>query len=482
MATTEDVPALRKDELDKILAGLPAPSGTSLSAEQVASQPVLVVLDDDPTGTQTCHDINVLTVWDHATLLDEFNSNCNGFFILTNSRALPPTEARKLIREITQAVKGAAEAAKKTSEIVLRGDSTLRGHFPDEPEAVEEVLGEANTWVLAPFFEQGGRLTINDVHYVAEPDGGLIPAAQTPFAKDATFGYTQSNLREYSREKSNGKIAKDRIHSVSLETIRRGGASQVAREILALPNRSIVIVNAVVTADMDVFLQGLLLARSQGRSFIYRTGAAFVSSRLGIRQIPPLSAKQLNMDLSASAPGGLIIAGSYVPKTTAQLESLVSGRGEKLNTIVLEVDELLNAQEVAQRTILTAAQRASELISQGKDVLLMTSRKLIVGGDQLSSLKIGGVVAESLVQFLKMVTAKPRYVIAKGGITSSDAATKGLMFRRAKICGQAASGVPLWMCSESTSKWPGIPYVVFPGNVGQVETLRDLVASWSVSG
>ncbi|EME85433.1 uncharacterized protein MYCFIDRAFT_107282, partial [Pseudocercospora fijiensis CIRAD86] len=161
---------------------------------------VLVVLDDDdPTGTQTCHDISVLTVWDEETLRDEFESECAGFFILTNSRALPPTEARLLVKEICRAVKHAAAEAGKTFEIVLRGDSTLRGHFPDEPEAAEEILGEADMWILAPFFEQGARLTIEDTHDVASPDGQLIPAAQTPFAKDAPFAYTQSNLRQHIR-------------------------------------------------------------------------------------------------------------------------------------------------------------------------------------------------------------------------------------------------------------------------------------------
>jgi aryl-alcohol dehydrogenase-like predicted oxidoreductase len=54
-----------------------------------------------------------------------------------------------------------------------------------------------------------------------------------------------------------------------------------------------------------------------------------------------------------------------------------------------------------------------------------------------------------------------------------------LGFRRAKIRGQAASGVPLWQCDEESSKYPGITYVVFPGNVGEDTSLRDLVAGWA---
>lgn len=465
---------------EKVLASLPrAPASRRVTSQQLSQQPVLIVLDDDPTGTQTCHDIKVLTVWDEAVLVEEFESGSVGFFILTNSRALPPIEARQLIRTICQSVKATAAKAGKDFEIVLRGDSTLRGHFPDEPEAAEEVLGKADIWILAPFFEQGGRLTINDVHYVAGPDGQLTPAAQTPFAKDATFGYTKSNLREYVQEKSKGSIGADRIQSISLDDIRQGGPAKVADRLLSFSYRSVVIVNAVITADMEVFVQGLLEAQSKGRKFLYRTGAAFVSTRLGIEQMPPLAPQDLGMDVSPSAPGGLIIAGSYVPKTTAQLESLISGRGRKLKTIEIDVSALLESPHSAHQTILDSANQAGIHISNGEDVLLMTSRKLITGSDELSSLKIGSVVAEALVSFLRFLIPRPRYIIAKGGITSSDAATKGLMFKRAKICGQAACGVPLWRCSEKSCKYPDITYVVFPGNVGENDTLRDLVARWA---
>ncbi|KAF2164287.1 hypothetical protein M409DRAFT_37077 [Zasmidium cellare ATCC 36951] len=465
---------------DELLASLPrAPASRRVTQEQLSQQPVLVVLDDDPTGTQTCHDINVLTVWDEDTLAEEFQSACIGFFVLTNSRALPPIEARELIRTICEAVKVAATKAGKEFEIVLRGDSTLRGHFPLEPEAAEEVVGKADIWILAPFFEQGGRLTINDVHYVAGPDGLLTPAAQTPFAKDATFGYTKSNLRDYVVEKSKGSITRDRVQSISLEDIRLGGPSKIAERLSGFKPGTVVIVNSAGTADMETFVPGLLEARSFGKTFLYRTGATFVSTRLGIEQIPPLCARDLGFDVSHSAPGGLIIAGSYVPKTTAQLESLVAGRGNKLRKIELDVGALLNSPQTSQQTVLEAANLAGTHILNGEDVLIMTSRKLIIGNDELSSLKIGSVVAEALVAFLRFLIPRPRYIIAKGGITSSDAATKGLMFKRAKIRGQAAPGVPLWQCSESTCKYPDITYVVFPGNVGDNDTLQDLVARWA---
>jgi uncharacterized protein YgbK (DUF1537 family) len=413
---------------EETLSGLPpAASATGSSAQvlklQEASKlPILVVLDDDPTGTQTCHGINVLTVWEQQTLIEEFKSTNSGFFILTNSRALPTPEARKLIKEICEAVKQAASTVGKEFEFVMRGDSTLRGHFPDEPEVAEEVVGKADGWILAPFFRQGGRLTIDDVHYVAEGDK-LVPAAQTPFAKDATFGYKNSNLAKYVEEKSKGAIPQSEVGSITLEDIRKGGPSVVTKKLLEL-QKKVIIVNAVVDEDMEVFILGLLEAQQHGKRYIYRTGAAFVSTRLGIEQIPPLDAKDLAMDVSASAPGGLIIAGSYVPKTTAQLESLVQGRGDRLRKIEIDVEQLLASPETTKQTVQSAADKASKLITNGEDVLIMTSRKLVTAEDEVSSLKIGSTVAQSLVDFMELLEERPRYVIAKVNPTAEKMASK----------------------------------------------------------
>lgn len=403
----------------KTIDSLPPPKASTELAKEIISQqsngqvPILVVLDDDPTGTQTCHDINVLTVWDHDVLVKEFQSTNSGFFILTNSRALHPEDARTLIETICRAVKESASIAGKDFEIVLRGDSTLRGHFPLEPETAETVVGRVDGWILAPFFRQGGRLTINDIHYIADPEGNLVPAAQTAFAQDATFGYKSSNLRDYVVEKSKGAIPPEQVQSISIKDLRIGGPEAVAEKLLGFSGKRVIIVNAVVDSDMEIFVQGLLQAREAGKRYIYRTGAAFVSTRLGIEQIPPLTASDLNMDLSASSPGGLIIAGSYVPKTTAQLDSLVKGRAAKLETIVLEVDELLKGQNAAEQIVLRAADQAGQLIVDGKDVLIMTSRKIITGTDERSSLNIGTVVANALVLFLRMLNPRPRYIIAK---------------------------------------------------------------------
>lgn len=445
--------------------------------------PTLVVLDDDPTGTQTCHDIDVLTVWDAATLDSEFHLNPRGFFILTNSRALPSAEARKLIQDICGNVSQAAKRANKAFEIVLRGDSTLRGHLPEEPEAAEAALGTFDGWIISPFFAQGGRYTINDVHYVKEGDL-LVPASQTQFAADATFGYKNSNLRRYILEKCGSRFNANSFLSITLQDIREGGPSAVTEKLLSVvPDRNrVIIVNAVVESDMHVFVAGLLQAEKGGRRYLYRTGAAFVSSRLGIKGIPPLTMKDLGVVpvTGERRPGGLVIAGSYVPKTTAQLKALTERLKDKLQVVELKVPDLIESEDAAEGIVKAAAQSVSMKLYAGHDVLVMTSRALIKGDDGLSSLNIGSKVAKALVQLLELIDVRPRYIIAKGGITSSDTATKGLKMKRAKVLGQAAPGVPLWRCDEETSRHRGVPFVVFPGNVGTDETLAEVVEAWAM--
>ncbi|KAJ4350923.1 hypothetical protein N0V95_004317 [Ascochyta clinopodiicola] len=470
--------------LKETLEALPGLSSTSTELRsqtrnviQASSDiPILVALDDDPTGTQTCHDIQVLTTWDVPVLAAEFENTApgGGFFILTNSRALHPPAARKLTIEICQNLKEAAAHAGKRFEVVPRGDSTLRGHFPVEPEAVEEALGASDAWILAPFFLQGGRYTIDDVHYVAEGDA-LVPAAETPFAKDATFGFKSSHMADWVVEKSKGEISRDRVRGISLAQIRQGGPDVVNKVLQDASKGTIFIVNAASEEDMDVVVHGILKASAQGKKFLFRSAAAFVSARLGISPIPPITARQLQL---SSATGGLIIAGSYVPKTTSQLKALVEVAGNKLTKVELDVNKLLESDTSREQELRHALEVATSALQEPKDVLIMTSRDLITGADERSSLDIGSVVAAALVTFLEQLEVKPRYLIAKGGITSSDMATKGLRMKKATILGQAAPGVPLWRCDEPTSKWPGLPYVVFPGNVGGEYTLAEVAEKW----
>jgi ketose-bisphosphate aldolase len=436
----------------------------------------LVVLDDDPTGTQTVHDIDVLTEWTVESLVDQFEKRHKCFFILTNSRALSSEKASALIADICQNLRTAAKSMKNVDyTVVLRGDSTLRGHFPEEADAAVSELGEMDAWIICPFFLQGGRFTIDDVHYVADADR-LIPAGETEFAKDAAFGYKSSNLREWVEEKTKGRIQSNSIASISIQLLRKGGPSAVCEHLCNLQKGSTCIVNAASERDMYVFAAGMIQAELKGKRFLCRTAASFVSARIGI--IPKAPVSPHDFGTLNSKTGGLIVVGSYVPKTTKQVEELKI-QCSHIRSIEISVDKLaMRSLTEREEEITGAAEMADVYLSSGKDTLIMTSRELITGKTPSESLDINFKVSSALVEIVRRITTRPRYIIAKGGITSSDTATKALEAKRAKIVGQALAGVPLWQLGPE-SRHPGVPYIVFPGNVGSSTALAEVVNRWT---
>ncbi|KAL7160787.1 hypothetical protein ACSBR2_041433 [Camellia fascicularis] len=437
----------------------------------------LVVLDDDPTGTQTVHDIEVLTEWNIESLIEQFRKRPKCFFILTNSRALSSDKATVLVEDICRNLCTAAKSVEKTDfTIVLRGDSTLRGHFPEEPDAAVSVLGEMDAWIICPFFLQGGRYTIDDVHYVADSER-LVPAGDTEFAKDAAFGYKSSNLREWVEEKTRGRTQASSVASISIQLLRKGGSNAVCEHLCSLQKGSTCIVNAASDRDMVVFAAGMIQAELKGKRFLCRTAASFVSARIGIIPKAPILPEDLGINKGRS--GGLIVVGSYVPKTTKQVEELKSKCGHMLRTIEISVDKLaMKSIEVREEEINRTAEMANVFLKACKDTLIMTSRELITGKTPAESLEINFKVSSALVEIVRKITTSPRYILAKGGITSSDLATKALEAKRAKIVGQALAGVPLWQLGPE-SRHPGVPYIVFPGNVGDSNALAEVVKSWA---
>ncbi|CAH9075882.1 unnamed protein product [Cuscuta epithymum] len=441
------------------------------------SSKTLVVLDDDPTGTQTVHGIEVLTEWSVESLVLEFRKGPKCFFILTNSRALGSEQASALIIDICRNLQTAAKSVENADfTVVLRGDSTLRGHFPEEPDAAVSVLGEMDAWILCPFFLQGGRYTIEDIHYVADSDR-LVPAGETEFAKDAAFGYKSSNLREWVEEKTRGRIQAGAVSSITIHLLRKGGPNAVCEHLCSLKKGTTCVVNAASERDMAVFAAGMLQAEVRGKRFLCRTAASFVSARVGIRQIPPISPNDVGINKERS--GGLIIVGSYVPKTTKQVEELKLQFGNLLKTIEVSVDRVaMKTSEEREEEINQTAEMADIFLKSRKDILIMTSRELITGKTASESLEINFKVSSALVQIVQRITTRPRYIIAKGGITSSDIATKALEAKRAKVVGQALSGIPLWQLGPE-SRHPKVPYIVFPGNVGDTKALAEVVKCWA---
>ncbi|MDI9547363.1 MAG: four-carbon acid sugar kinase family protein [Chloroflexota bacterium] len=460
--------------LSETLAALPEPWPDSLlpaiQERLAATERTLVVLDDDPTGTQTVHDVPVLTEWSAPALQAELARRQPVFFVLTNSRSLPLAEAQALNAEIGRNLTRAAQAAGRDFAVVSRSDSTLRGHYPGEVDALAEGLGQRfDATLIIPFFLEGGRYTLNDIHYVAEGDA-LIPAAETPFARDAAFGYRSSDLRDWVEEKTGGRVRAADVRAISIEQLRSGGPRAAGKALMELADGAVCVVNAAEMRDMEVFVSGLLDAEESGKRFLYRTAASFVQARAGIAPRPLLGPN----DLSLPAEGGaLFVVGSYVPKTTAQVERLLAETG--IARVEIDVAALLDDAH-ARQAVAAAVDALNAALQDGRDVVLYTSRGLITGADAAESLAIGKRVSDSLVEIVRSLEVRPRYLVAKGGITSSDIATKALDIRRAFVYGQALPGVPVWQAGPE-SRYPGLAYVVFPGNVGGDDALVRIVRS-----
>jgi uncharacterized protein YgbK (DUF1537 family) len=435
-----------------------------------ASHEKVVVLDDDPTGTQTVHGIPVLTEWSVDALKDELQNSLPAFYLLTNTRSVTLEDARATNSEIGRNLSEAARQARRKFVVVSRSDSTLRGHFPGEVEALAEQLGgRFDAWLIVPFFLEGGRYTLDNVHYVAEGDW-LTPAGETEFARDKAFGYHSSDLRAWVEEKTGGRVRHENVAAISLTDLREGGPVHVAAKLAELSGGVMCVVNAASMRDLEVLTLALLSAEGRGKRFLYRTAASFVPARSGIEPRPLLTPD----DFEHRGPtGGLVVVGSYVPRTTEQVSRLIALPHVK--NVEIAVDDLLH-DSTRSSAIALVARQADDYMGAGDDVVLYTSRHLVSSDDPAESLQIGGRISSALVAIVRAIRVRPRYFLAKGGITSSDMATKGLDVKRAMVLGQLIPGVPVWKTGPE-SRYPGLTYLVFPGNVGDPNALADAVTA-----
>jgi uncharacterized protein YgbK (DUF1537 family) len=428
----------------------------------------VVVLDDDPTGTQTVHGVPVLTEWSVESLRAELQNDRSVFYLLTNSRSVPLAEAQAMNAGIGRNLAKAARIAGRNFVVVSRSDSTLRGHFPGEVTALAESLGgKDRSLLIIPCFFEGGRYTVGDIHYVEE-EGQLIPVGETVFAQDKVFGYRSSNLRAWVEEKTNGRIRAGEVGSISIELIRSGGPERVAQALSALRSGQVCVVNAASYRDLEVFVLGLLAAEAQGRSFLYRSAASFVRVRAGIAPRPLLAKDELNFSGSG---GGLVVVGSYVSRTSRQLEQLLAEAG--LLSYPVSGGALLDEVN-RQAEIERVAGRIDAGLKSGRDIVIYTSRELLTGEDDQGNLRISQEISAGLVAIVQRLRVRPRYLLAKGGITASDIATRALGIRRAIVAGQILPGVPVWQ-PGAESRYPDMPYIVFPGNVGDSQALLWIV-------
>ena len=461
----------------EILKSFPAVDEAKVDAllnEEIALNNVkIVVLDDDPTGVQTVHDISVFTGWDVESLKDGFKEDRPLFYVLTNSRGLTAAQTEALHHEIAKNVDEAARELGVTYIYISRSDSTLRGHYPLEPQILREdyekytgrqIDGE----ILCPFFKEGGRFTINNVHYVRYGEE-LVPANETEFARDKTFGYTAKDMPGYIEEKTKGAFKAEDVLCISLDDLRAVNVDKIEEQLLNVKGFNKIIVNAADYIDVKVFCVALYRAMRKGKLFMMRTAAGIVKVLGGITDIPLLTRK--DMVVKETTNGGIIVVGSHTDKTTRQLIELKKVPG--LKCIELNAT-LVKDEEAFEKEVERCLAEEEEAIKAGTTVCCYTTRALITADsdDPEDHLRLSVRISDAVQSLVGRLSVTPAFVIAKGGITSSDVGVKALAVKKANVLGQIRPGIPVWQTGEE-SRFPLTPYVIFPGNVGEDSTLRE---------
>jgi uncharacterized protein YgbK (DUF1537 family) len=459
----------RARPLEALLSGMPPawPQPLLGRIRREARDRTLVVLDDDPTGTQTVRGVLVLIEPSVADLAKALDAHPAVLFILTNSRSLPSERAVALARRLGTRIRAAARRTGRSVSVVSRSDSTLRGHFPAEVDALAAAFGVPDAPVLLmPYLGEAGRVTVGDVHYLVR-DGAAVPVADTEFARDPAFGYRESNLREWVVARLGPGDARP-ILSLSLDAIRSGGPDAVARALREAAPRAVVIANAADDRDAETIAAGVLEAEAE-RPILARTAAGYVRARAGQPRQPVLERAELR---HGGGPG-VVIVGSHVPTTTRQLDALIADPPVAVEHIEVPVARLA-ATRRNDRILRATVARAGSALDRGAVPIVATSRELVSpSDDDPTGLRLARRVSRTLATVVRALEPKPAWIVAKGGITSSDVAAYGLGARQAAVVGPLLPGVPVWRIRRAGGR--SVLLVVFPGNVGDADSLRRAV-------
>jgi uncharacterized protein YgbK (DUF1537 family) len=431
------------------------------------SETKIIVLDDDPTGSQTVHSCLLLTRWDADTLRDALEDDAPLFFVLTNTRGMDAARAAAVTREVCVNLRLAlhelaVEGRPVQPLLVSRSDSTLRGHYPVETDVIAEELGPFDAHFLVPAFFEGGRVTVDSVHYI-ETEGQRVPTHETEFARDSVFGYSTSYLPDYVAEKTRGRIPADQVERFLLADVR----GDVRARLEGLTGNRCCVVDGECQADLNHFTAQVLEATAGGKRFLFRSGASLLTALAGLPP-QPVAAADMRQTVRNASPGAVIV-GSHVRKTTAQLEALLAEPDVK--AVEVDVDRIDRGRDGLLREVLEQVRTAH---ARGLAPVIYTSRVERTFADQAARLAFGERVSDLLMDVVRQLPEDIGFLISKGGITSNDVLSHGLALRSSRVLGQVLPGCSVVRCPEDHPRYPGLPVVIFPGNVGDGNALAKV--------
>ena len=440
------------------------------------SETKIIVLDDDPTGSQTVHSCLLLTRWDKDTLHDAILDASPLFFVLTNTRGMAAKPAADITREVCRNLKQAlAELKKKGRDIVpilvSRSDSTLRGHYPVETDVIADELGPFDAHFLVPAFFEGGRITRDSVHYLVV-NGKETPVHETEFARDSVFGYRHSYLPDYVEEKTAGRIKADQVERFLLQDVRGDSLPR----LMKLHGNTCCVVDAENQNDLNHFAEQLRVAAGQGKRFLFRSAASLLTA---LARLPaqPVAAQDMAKYVRGGRPGAVIV-GSHVKKTTQQLEQLL--KMPAVEAIEVNVEYLTESRDALLALIISKCEQAH---AAGKTPVVFTSRVEIAFADQAARLVFGDMISAFLMDVVRNLPKTLGFLISKGGITSNDVLSSGLALHTSRVVGQILPGCSVVCCPADHPRYPNLPVVIFPGNVGDdqaVATAYGRLAGYKV--
>lgn len=410
-----------------------------------------VVLDDDPTGTQSASGVTVLFETD-ADLLTAELRDADSVYVQTNSRALLEEDAVALVHRIKADAVTAARRLGEPVRFVLRGDSTLRGHVFAESDVFME---DDSVMLFVPAFPDGGRTTRDGVHYVRIGDEDL-PASETEYADDPVFGFKSGALVDYVAEKS-GRAG----IAVPLAKVRAGELGQALADA---PAGSVLLPDVVDSEDVSAVARAVDMATAAGRHVVIRSASPLAAELAGVS-----SKGLLPTPLIDEAGRVLLVCGSHTHGASAQLAPVEETWG---TPVVIDTASALDSPSAAGYD---TAEKARQAFA-GKPVMIMATER--TRRAEHNTLLHGERVMTALTTAVESVLPEVSAVVAKGGITSAEVARTGIGASSARVLGQVLPGVSVWRMAARDGR--DLIYVVVPGNVGGPDTLTRVLDALDV--
>ena len=432
----------------------------------------IIIIDDDPTGSQTVNGCNLILKWDYETLLKGLKGSSNLLFILANTRSLSEKDVKIRLTEICSSlneIMNNSLFAQEEFVVISRGDSTLRGHNFTEPYIINELLGPFDATFYIPAFIEGNRTTVNGNHFVDN-----IPIHETIFSKDKIFGFNTSNIKELICEQSNYQLDFNNVENIFIkdfEELETNQPSKLFMHIEKLKNNKKVIVDIMDYSQLDKF-SSIVKSLLKKKKFLFRSAASFISSLSNVKQNKrdPIYFSQLRRkNNSDKTMKGLLVVGSYVELTTLQLNKVLEislCKPIEINISKLydffKLEDNLNQINSFKKLILNSVRQN---ISQDSIPVLYTSRDILSTRDNNDLIKFQHFLSAFIAEIVSDIKNEIGYLISKGGITTHAIISKGLKADSVYLEGQILPGISLVTFNLLKQKGK-LPIVTFPGNIG----------------